>query len=1021
MGGAAVRRGHPLYETAEGAEFACACRRLFAEMRRVSAAEFREAVACAAADPCFGPLRHVAFEWAAADDCGAAVRCGSVSCVRFQQEVKERHGALYEQYVGGATPYKGQWHVFVQEHSGFGADGCCRGAGGAESRLERCGGGEPCPGAHLAAGLTKTARDASKWLSRCDGSEMVCQMSRSQLRVFLARALQCLRLTCESCERDAPEEGVSPVAWAAGSVEADVARRCGAAVAATYRHEPYVRVCDPSASSSWEDTWADASCGPLRSDTSLAPACGAVYGLEGKASGSEAATRDLRACLSHFERWAARLRAQAFLFCFLDFTAEGAEFACACRRLFAEMRRVSAAEFREAVVCAAADPCFGPLRHVAFEWAAADDCAGPRFQQEVKERHGALYEQYVGGATPYKGSGMCFSEGLGLRCYTYGPKEYAAAPSLAVHIAANELRCCDGGAAGALAVWRDAVVGYGLRRIHLAAGRLGLMDAAGGAGGAESRLERCGGGEPCPGAHLAAGLTKTARDASKWLSRCDGSEMVCQMSRSQLRVFLARALHVMRRRRACRPSRGLLCGAAPLPPAGWGAEGSVEADVARRCGAAVAATYRHEPYVRVCDPSASSSWEDTWADASCGPLRSDTSLAPACGAVYGLEGKASGSEAATRDLRACLGHFERWAARLRAQAFLRRKALARACRRLFAEMRRVSAAEFREAVVCAAADPCFGPLRHVAFEWAAADDCAGPRFQEVKERHGALYEQYVGGATPYKGSGTCLSAKDSGFGVTRTGRKSTRRHRAWRCTLRRTSCGAATAVRLARWRCGATPLWGNTCGASTLRLGGLCVRASSLPVPVLRVARADGCCRAGGAESRLERCGGGEPCPGADLAAGLTKTARDASKWLSRCDGSEMVCQMSRSQLRVFLARALQCLRLTCESCERDAPEEGVSPVAWVLCGAPRCPAGWGAEGSVEADVARRCGAAVAATYRHEPYVRVCDPSASSSWEDTWADASCGPLRSDTSLAPACGAVYGLEGRRAGLRRRRGT
>eukprot|EP00796_Vickermania_ingenoplastis_P006408 gene6408-4615_t len=356
-------------------------------------------------------------------------------------------------------------------------------------------------------------------------------------------------------------------------------------------------------------------------------------------------------------------------------TAEGAEFACACRRLFAEMRRVSAAEFREAVVCAAADPCFGPLRHVAFEWAAADDCAGPRcaagsvscvrFQQEVKERHGALYEQYVGGATPYKGQWHVFlSEGLGLRCYTYGPKEYAAAPSLAVHIAANELRCCDGGAAGALAVWRDAVVGYGLRRIHLAAGRLVRADGCcRGAGGAESRLERCGGGEPCPGAHLAAGLTKTARDASKWLSRCDGSEMVCQMSRSQLRVFLARALQCLRltcescerdapEEGVCRPSR------------------SVEADVARRCGAAVAATYRHEPYVRVCDPSASSSWEDTWADASCGPLRSDTSLAPACGAVYGLEGKASGSEAATRDLRACLGHFERWAARLRAQAFL---------------------------------------------------------------------------------------------------------------------------------------------------------------------------------------------------------------------------------------------------------------------------------------------------------------------------------------------------------------
>eukprot|EP00796_Vickermania_ingenoplastis_P006414 gene6414-4621_t len=365
-------------------------------------------------------------------------------------------------------------------------------------------------------------------------------------------------------------------------------------------------------------------------------------------------------------------------------TAEGAEFACACRRLFAEMRRVSAAEFREAVVCAAADPCFGPLRHVAFEWAAADDWAGPRFQQEVKERHGALYEQYVGGATPYKGQWHVFVQedsGFGV---TYGPKEYAAAPSLAVHIAANELRCCDGGAAGALAVWRDAVVGYGLRRIHLAAGRLvracfqlagarrccascqGLMDAAGGAGGAESRLERCGGGEPCPGADLAAGLTKTARDASKWLSRCDGSEMVCQMSRSQLRVFLARALQCLRltcescerdapEEGVCRPSRGLLCGAAPLPPAGWGAEGSVEADVARRCGAAVAATYRHEPYVRVCDPSASSSWEDTWADASCGPLRSDTSLAPACGAVYGLEGKASGSEAATRDLRACLG------------------------------------------------------------------------------------------------------------------------------------------------------------------------------------------------------------------------------------------------------------------------------------------------------------------------------------------------------------------------------
>eukprot|EP00796_Vickermania_ingenoplastis_P006412 gene6412-4619_t len=339
-------------------------------------------------------------------------------------------------------------------------------------------------------------------------------------------------------------------------------------------------------------------------------------------------------------------------------TAEGAEFARARAGGFRRNARVSAAEFREAVVCAAADPCFGPLRHVAFEWAAADDCAGPRCAAVRRRRHAVQGQWHV------------FVQELGLRCFTYGPKEYAAAPSLAVHIAANELRCCDGGAAGALAVWRDAVVGI-LRRIHLAAGRLcvlpacrcpsvlrvvpGLMDAAGGAG-AESRLERCGGGEPCPGADLAAGLTKTARDASKWLSRCDGSEMVCQMSRSQLRVFLARALQCLRltcescerdapEEGVCRPSRGLLCGAAPLPPAGWGAE-------AVRAGVRPEREQQLGGYVggRVVRP-----------------LRRSDSLAPACGAVYGLEGKASGSEAATRDLRA---HFERWAARLRAQAFL---------------------------------------------------------------------------------------------------------------------------------------------------------------------------------------------------------------------------------------------------------------------------------------------------------------------------------------------------------------
>eukprot|EP00796_Vickermania_ingenoplastis_P008827 gene8827-6210_t len=229
------------------------------------------------------------------------------------------------------------------------------------------------------------------------------------------------------------------------------------------------------------------------------------------------------------------------------------QFINACHFLFSQMLTIDAAEFSEAVAAAAADPLFFPSLSdwiappSASQGAGAGTVSCVRFQQAALHRHPQWYATFVGGASPYRGQWHVFlSEGLGLRCFTYGPKEYAAAPSLAVHIAANELRCCDGGAAGALAVWRDAVVGYGLRRIHLATGRLGLMDAAGGAGGAESRLERCGGGESCPGAALAAGRTKTARDASKWLSRCDGSGMVCQMSRTQLRFFIFKALQMLR-------------------------------------------------------------------------------------------------------------------------------------------------------------------------------------------------------------------------------------------------------------------------------------------------------------------------------------------------------------------------------------------------------------------------------------------------------------------------------------------